>query len=114
LEKNARASDREQMLLLWIGRDCFRKMLKQPRQMGSSEEKQLQFLLTKVRELHEPTASTTTNGGSAGGKNADPEQPTGAGSFDPNAVRAETNRAAPADLVVPAKTESAPSVTPVE
>ncbi len=114
LEKNARASDREQLLLLWIGRDCFRKMLKQPRQIGSAEEKQLQVLLTKVRELHEPSGSTTLDGGLAGGKNADPEQPTGAGAFDPNTVRAETKPVAPVDPAIPAKADGSPSVAPVE
>ncbi len=112
LEKNARASDRERMLLLWIGRDCFRKMLKQPRQMGSPEEKQLQILLTKVRELHEPSGSTTLDGGQAGGKNADPEQPTGAGAFDPNAARAETKPVAPVDPATPAKADVSPGGVP--
>ena len=112
LEQNARASDREQLLLLWIGRDCFRKMLKQPRQIGSPEEKQLQILLTKVRELHEPSGSTTLDGGLAGGKNADPEQPTGAGAFDPNAVRAETKPVAPIDSALPAKANESPSNVP--
>lgn len=114
LEENARASDREQLLLLWIGRDCFRKMLKQPRQVGSPEEKQLQILLTKVRELQEPSVSTTLDGGLAGGKNADPEQPTGAGAFDPNAVRAETKPVAPVDPAIPAKANVSPGGVPVE
>lgn len=114
LEKNARASDREQLLLLWIGRDCFRKMLKQPRQMGSPEEKQLQILLTKVRELHEPSGSTSLDGGLAGGKNADPEQPTGAGAFDPNTVRAETKPVAPVDPAIPAKADGSPGGVPEE
>lgn len=114
LEKNARASDREQLLLLWIGRDCFRKMLKQPRQIGSPEEKQLQILLTKVRELYEPSGSTTLDGGLAGGKNADPEQPSGAGAFDPNAVRVETKPVAPVDPAIPAKADGSPSAVPVE
>lgn len=114
LEKNARASDREQLLLLWIGRDCFRKMLKQPRQIGSAEERQLQILLTKVRELHEPSGSTTLDGGLAGGKNADPEQPTGAGAFDPNAARAETKLVVPIDPALPAKADVAPGVVPEE
>ena len=114
LEKNARASDREQLMLLWIGRDCFRKMLKQPRQIGSPEEKQLQILLTKVRELHEPSGSPTLDGGLAGGKNADPEQPTGAGAFAPNAVRAETKPAAPVDPAIPAKADGSPNAVSVE
>ena len=111
LEQNARATDREQLLLLWIGRDCFRKMLKQPRQIGSAEEKQLQILLTKLRELHESPSSTTLNGGSAANKGADPEQP-GAGAFDPNSVRAEPKPAVPADPALPAKPNESPSVAP--
>lgn len=114
LEQNARANDREQLMLLWIGRDCFRKMLKQPRQMGSPEEKQLQILLTKVRELYEPSGSTTLDGGLAGGKNADPEQPSGAGAFAPNAVRIETKPMAPVDPAISAKAEGAPNAAPVE
>ncbi len=114
LEKNARASDREQLLLLWIGRDCFRKMLRQPRQIGSPEEKQLQILLTKVRELHDSPGSPTPDGGLAGGKNADPEQPSGAGAFDPNSVRAETKPVAPVDTAIPAKADVAPGGVPEE
>ena len=112
LEKHAQASDREKLLLLWIGRDCFRKMLKTPRQIGSPEEKQLQILLTKLRELYESPGSTTPDGGLAASKNADPEQPTGAGAFDPNSVRAETKPVAPADPALPAKSNEFPSVVP--
>ena len=74
--------------------------------------KQLQILLTKVRELYEPSGSTTLDGGLAGGKNADPEQPTGAGAFDPNSVRAETKPVAPADPALPVKADVTPGVVP--
>lgn len=57
LEKHARASDREKQLLLFVGRDCFQKMLKQPRQVDSPREKQLQILLAILHEFYEPTAN---------------------------------------------------------
>ncbi len=112
LEQHARATDREQLLLLWIGRDCFRKMLKTPRQIGSPEEKQLQILLTKLREFYESPGSTTLDGGLAGGKNADPEQPSGPGAFDPNAVRVETKPVTPIDPAQPAKADVSPGGVP--
>ena len=57
LEKHARASDREKQLLLFVGRDCFQKMLKQPRQVDSPREKQLQILLAILHEFYEPSAN---------------------------------------------------------
>jgi len=96
LEKHARSSDREKLLLLWIGRDCFQRMLRQPRQMDSPEEKQLQFLLLSMRDFYESPDTVTAGGGIAASMDADPEHPIGAGVFDPNAVRPATKTASPA------------------
>ena len=56
LAQHARASDREKQLLLFVGRDCLQKMLEQPRQIGSTREKQLQILFVVLREMYEPPA----------------------------------------------------------
>ena len=56
LEKPAQASDRESQLLLFIGRDCLQEMLKQPRQIGSPIEKQLQTLFAALHDMREPPA----------------------------------------------------------
>ncbi len=56
LEKQARASDRESQLLLFIGRDCLQKMLTQPRQIGSPRENQMQILFSILHDMHEPSA----------------------------------------------------------
>ena len=103
LEKHARANDREKLLLLWIGRDCFRKMLKRPREIGTPEEKQLRILLTNLREFYE----SPNGGGLVTGKNADPERPTAAGAFDPNLGRAET-KALPPDTTAAPENSAAP------
>lgn len=57
LEKQARASDRESQLLLFIGRDCLQKMLKQPRQIGSPREHQMQTLFAVLHDMHDPPAN---------------------------------------------------------
>lgn len=87
LEKNARATDREKLWLLWIGRDCFRRMLMQPRQSDSPEEKQLLFHLANLRQLYESNGSETPDPGLGASQNADPEQATGIGAIDPNLLR---------------------------
>lgn len=111
LEANASAERRDRLLLLWIGRDCYRKMLKKPRQLGSVEEKQLQLLLTSVREYYEPGAATA-DGGQDSGKNADPERAAGAGVFDPSSVRRETKSTSPVEPAAPAKADDSPSEAP--
>ena len=50
LEKHANATDPQSQLLLFIGRDCLRKMLKQPKQVAPAAVQQLQFLLTEARK----------------------------------------------------------------
>ena len=55
LEMNTRPTDNERRLLLFIGRDCLRKMLTQPRQQGTAQEKHLEVLLAQLRELYEPS-----------------------------------------------------------
>lgn len=112
LEKNARASDRDKLLLLWIGRDCFRKMLKHPRALGTPEENQLQFLLTNIREFYDSPGSETSPPGTAASPNVDPEQTAGAGSFDPKLVRPEKQTASPATATSPTKTEVSPAPNP--
>ena len=57
LENHTRPTDNDRRLLLFIGRDCLRRMLRQPRQIGTSEERQLEALLAQARELYEPAAS---------------------------------------------------------
>ena len=57
LEKQARASDRESQLLLFIGRDCLQKMLKQPRQIGSPRENQMQTLFAVLHDMHDSPAN---------------------------------------------------------
>ena len=57
LEKQARASDRESQLLLFIGRDCLQKMLTQPRQVGSPRENQMQTLFAVLHDMHDPPAN---------------------------------------------------------
>lgn len=56
LEMNTPASDNEKKLLLFIGRDCLKKIRMHPRQIGSIQEKQLEMLLTQVHALYEPSA----------------------------------------------------------
>lgn len=58
LEKHANSADREQQLLLFVGRDCFQKMLKQPRQIGSPREKQLEVLFESLHKLYESGSGT--------------------------------------------------------
>ncbi len=112
LEKNARASERDKLMLLWIGRDCFRKMLKHPRVLGTPEEKQLQFLLTSVREWYDSPGSSTSPPGSAASLSADPEQSAGVGMFDPKLVRPEKQTTAPAAPKMPTKPAVSPAASP--
>ncbi len=56
LEKNTEAGDQEKRLLLFIGRDCLRKMRVQPRQPGTAQEKHLESMLAQLRERYEPSA----------------------------------------------------------
>lgn len=109
LEKHARSSDREKLLLLWIGRDCFQRMLRQPRQMDSPEEKQLLFLLLSMREFYESPGTVTAGGGIAASMDADPEHPIGAGVFDPNTLRSATKTNG---TVPPADSDVSPSEAP--
>lgn len=57
LEKHARVSDREKLMLLFVGRDCLQKMLVAPRAIGSPREKQLQFLLATLDEYYRSPAT---------------------------------------------------------
>jgi hypothetical protein len=111
LEKHASAKDHDQLLLLWVGRDCFRKMLKQPRQIGSPEEKQLQILLTRLRDFYESPGSAVPDRGQAAGKNADPEQSNAAVGLEPSSVRTEPK---PEEAALPAKPDLTPSAQPDE
>lgn len=112
LEKRARSTDREKLWLLWIGRDCFRRMLVQPRQIGSPEEKQLQHHLENLRQLYESNGSESPDAGVSASQKADPEQPTGIGAFDPNLLRPTTKTAAPVVPTTPTNSEVTPGVVP--
>jgi hypothetical protein len=112
LEKNASASERDTLLLLWIGRDCFRKMLKHPRLLGTPEENQLQVLFASVRDFYESPGSGTSPPGSAASQNADPEQTAGAAMFDPKLVRPEKQTAPSATPTNPPKPDVSPAANP--
>lgn len=72
LEKNTRATDNEKMLLLFIGRDCLKKIRTQPWQQGTPSEKQLEFLLAQVHELYEPSAPAAPRDAFIGSKSVLP------------------------------------------
>ncbi|MFM9960199.1 MAG: hypothetical protein ACKV2Q_03125 [Planctomycetaceae bacterium] len=112
LEKRARSTDREKLWLLWIGRDCFRRMLMQPRQVGSPEEIQLQFHLANLRQLYESPGATTPDAEPTASQKADPEQPTGIGTIDPNLLRPTKKTESPAVPAMPTKSEVAPDGVP--
>ena len=114
LEKNAAATDREKLLLLWIGRDCFRKMLKQPRVVGMPEEKQLQLLLTSVQEFYDSPGSESSTPDSAASTNAAPEQPMGLGMIDPKLPGPEKQTALPETPSRPMKPGISPAANPTD
>lgn len=74
LEKNTRATDNEKRLLLFIGRDCLKKIRMQPRQQGMPQEKQLENLLAQVRELYEPSAPAAPRDAFIGAKSVTPKK----------------------------------------
>lgn len=74
LEKNTRATDNEKKLLLFIGRDCLRKIRMQPRQQGMSQEKQLEGLLAQAREYYEPSGSAAPREVFIGAKSVPPKK----------------------------------------
>lgn len=73
LEKNTRPMDQEKLLMLFIGRDCLRKMLRRPKQIGSPQEKQLESLLAQARELYEPSAPAKPREAFIGAKSRPPK-----------------------------------------
>lgn len=76
LQKNTRATDTEKKLLLFIGRDCLKKIRMQPRQQGMTQEKQLESLLAQVRERYEPSATIAPRDAFIGAKSVRPKKST--------------------------------------
>lgn len=74
LEKNTRATDTENKLLLFIGRDCLMKIRMHPRQQGLTQEKQLESLLAQARELYEPSAKAAPRQAFIGAKSVPPQK----------------------------------------
>ena len=74
LEKHARASNRENQLLLFVGRDCLQKMLAKPRVIGSPREKQLQVLFAILHEMYEPSGSGQHLEAIVGGNGSSPKK----------------------------------------
>lgn len=72
LEKNTRATDKEKLLLLFIGRDCLKKIRTQPWQQGTPPERQLEFLLAQVHELYEQSTPTAPRDAFIGAKSVLP------------------------------------------
>ncbi|HLQ45539.1 MAG TPA: hypothetical protein VK137_12460, partial [Planctomycetaceae bacterium] len=92
LEKHASAKDREKQLLLYIGRDCLKPMLKKPREVGSAQEKQLEMLFNALEDFYDPLRPVKLSPAPVGDKNAptevaDPEKAASGGSLDPSALR---------------------------
>jgi hypothetical protein len=56
LEKHARPTDQDKLVLLFIGRDCLRPMLQNPRMIGTKQEKQLEVLLATAKSIYDPTS----------------------------------------------------------
>lgn len=76
LEKNTRATDNEKRLLLFIGRDCLKKIRMHPRQQGLTQEKQLEGLLAQAREIYEPSAKAAPREAFIGAKSVSPKEST--------------------------------------
>lgn len=74
LQKNTRATDTEKKLLLFIGRDCLKKIRTHPRQQGLPQEKQLESLLAQARELYEPSAKVAPREAFIGAKSVPPKK----------------------------------------
>ena len=76
LENNTEAGDQEKRLLLFIGRDCLRKMRAQPRQPGTSQEKKLESMLAQLRERYEPSTPAARREAFIGAKSVPPKNAT--------------------------------------
>lgn len=61
LEKRASPNQPESQWLLWMGRDCLRPMLKDPRRRSTKPEITLKQLLTEWERIHEPKAASPSS-----------------------------------------------------
>ena len=61
LEKRASPNQPHLQWLLWMGRDCLRPMLKQPRQADSKPELTFNKLMREWQRLHDPNFETLDN-----------------------------------------------------
>ena len=58
VEKRSSSRDPKSQILLWIGRDCLRPMLKNPRARDSKEERNYKNLMAQWSALDRPLASS--------------------------------------------------------
>ncbi|TXT35580.1 MAG: hypothetical protein FD138_1293, partial [Planctomycetota bacterium] len=65
LKQRATPKDPDSQLLLWIGRDCLRPMLKSPRTRNTKHEAMLKKLLAQWNESHHITPTDSTEESSA-------------------------------------------------
>ncbi len=77
LERRASPNRPESQWLLWMGQDCLRPMLKNPRQRSTKPEITFNKLLAEWERIHDPTKATSSSSEDEPGPPANREPSTG-------------------------------------